>query len=93
MVCSHALEVQGVVCALALEVQGTLRQLVLERRACSRLSGTEIFSSKLQPFQLPGPFASIWPRLQRAVDRYHPRTAQAGCPPRRPRGQVWAARP
>jgi len=48
------------------------RRLVLERRACSRLSGSEFFSSKLQPFQLPGTFASIWPRLQREL-------ANAGC--------------
>lgn len=51
-----------------------LKRLVEERWTHSSLSGTAFFSSKLQPFQLPGSFAELWPRLQRSLKT-------AGCTP------------
>lgn len=44
-----------------------LKRLVEERWCRSSLSTTAFFSSKLQPFQLPGSFAQVWPRLQRCL--------------------------
>jgi len=49
-----------------------LKRLVEERSTRSSLSTTAFFSSKLQPFQLPGSFAQAWPRLQRYLK-------EAGC--------------
>lgn len=51
-----------------------LRRLVQERWASSSLTGAPFFSSKLQPFQLPGSFGAMWPRLQRDLQT-------AGCLP------------
>lgn len=47
--------------------QRWLQRLVLERWAESKLTGSVFFSCKLQPFQLPGRFESLWPELKHAL--------------------------